>query len=481
MPAIPCQTNRSLDQKELCQLLLACKQTSVEKKHAQIVSISLEIDSVDPLSVLNHIKQPDQLHFYFEKKGQGKGFSPERDSVAIAAVDSVQCFTAEGSNRFLQAKGFIDSLLKNTIAIGNTNQPFSGPHFFCSFTFFDENSSVDSAFSPATIFLPRWQVVRHNTACYLVANLVISAESNVEEISAEFWQQLKTICSVKYEIFNLEIEHRTTFQTYPVTDTQIFKDSVTAALHLIQSHYVDKIVLAHALNVISPIPFQLIDSLHNLRQLYPDCYIFSIGNCQGQQFIGASPERLVSLRDRQLLTDALAGSAPRGQAAAEDASLAKSLLSSEKEMHEHQLVIDFITQHLQALGLDPQRSPARLLQLSNIQHLQTPIRAQVPDALHLLEIVAALHPTPAVAGKPRNLACQQIRQFEGFERSLYAAPIGWVDHQGNGEFVVGIRSALIDGCRARLYGGAGIVAGSDPEKELAEVQLKLQALLAALI
>jgi menaquinone-specific isochorismate synthase len=121
------------------------------------------------------------------------------------------------------------------------------------------------------------------------------------------------------------------------------------------------------------------------------------------------------------------------------------------------------------------------LQLSNIQHLQTPIHASVPAHVHLLDVVAELHPTPAVAGVPREIACDIIRRHERFERSLYAAPIGWVDHQGNGEFAVGIRSALINGQEARLYAGAGIVAGSDPDRELAEIQLKLQALLNALV
>lgn len=161
--------------------------------------------------------------------------------------------------------------------------------------------------------------------------------------------------------------------------------------------------------------------------------------------------------------------------------LANTLLSSHKEIHEHQVVADFITDRLLHLGLKPQSFPLRLLQLSNIQHLHTPIRATVPNSIHLLDIVAELHPTPAVAGLPREIACEAIQHWEPFERSLYAAPIGWVNHKGDGEFIVGIRSALIDGCQARLFAGAGIVAGSDPEKELSEVQLKLQALLAALV
>ncbi|MDE5072184.1 MAG: chorismate-binding protein, partial [Trichodesmium sp. St5_bin8] len=137
---------------------------------------------------------------------------------------------------------------------------------------------------------------------------------------------------------------------------------------------------------------------------------------------------------------------------------------------------------LQYLGLKPKYLPQpNLLQLSNIQHLWTPINAEVSQNIHLLKILSQLHPTPAVAGVPRDIAQEQIQNFETFDRSLYAAPIGWIDHQGNGEFTVGIRSALIDGERARLYAGAGIVTGSKPDQELAEVQLKLQTLLKALV
>jgi menaquinone-specific isochorismate synthase len=257
---------------------------------------------------------------------------------------------------------------------------------------------------------------------------------------------------------------------------------VQNALEAIRASYFHKIVLSHAIDIRSPQAVNWASSLNNLRHLNPDCYIFSTSNGQGQVFIGASPERLLSLHNSKLIADALAGSAPRGMTELEDAQYARHLLRSKKELHEHQIVIDFIQQQLLGLGLKPQRTSAqpRLLQLPNIQHLRTPIQATVPEHVHLLKILADLHPTPAVAGTPREVSCQEIRRFESFERGLYAAPLGWVDYQGNGEFVVGIRSALIDGCHARLYAGAGIVAGSDPDQELVEINLKFQALLKAL-
>ena len=166
--------------------------------------------------------------------------------------------------------------------------------------------------------------------------------------------------------------------------------------------------------------FNLFNCLNRLRQMYPDCYVFSTHNGKGQNFIGASPERLISIRDRQLFTDALAGSISRGKTTAEDAVLANQLLQSEKERHEHRVVIDFITQSLQELSIAPQLLSPRLRRLANIQHLWTPIQAKVPINVHPLEIVAALHPTPAVGGVSRQLACKKIRTYEKFERGLYA-------------------------------------------------------------
>ncbi len=116
------------------------------------------------------------------------------------------------------------------------------------------------------------------------------------------------------------------------------------------------------------------------------------------------------------------------------------------------MVLEFILERLRFLGLVPCAKPLRLMQLSKIQHLWTPIQADLPPDLHILQILEQLHPTPAVAGVPRDMALKNIRQYEPEERCLYAAPLGWVDRGGNGEFIVGIRSALIEGDRARLYG-----------------------------
>lgn len=473
MPVTPHHANLIQDCQELNQFVSACKQTLSEKRPSKIVSISWEAKSIDPLAVLDKICQPNEIHFYGEKAKQ---------SEAIAAFGTAVKFKIDGSHRFYQVQKFIESCLADTTAIGALNLPFSGPHFFCNFTFFDENNHSDSPFPSAMVFLPKWHIACQKNHCIITSNIFIDRNINIEKTCKSIWEKYQRIKLIKNLNFTNLDESKIILQTKDVTDRRNFYLSVVSALESIQRHQISKIVLAHAIDVKAPQPFNRIRSLHNLRQKYPDCHVFSLSNGKGKSFIGASPERLIKIHNQELETDALAGSAPRGKTLVEDAYFAEKLFTSQKDRYEHQIVSDFICQRLSNLGLTPHKLPIpSLLKLSNIQHLWTPIRGKVPIAIHPLEILAQLHPTPAVAGDPRDIALKKIRHYENFNRSVYAAPLGWIDHRGNSEFIVGIRSALIESDRARLWAGAGIVAGSDPEKELAEIQLKLQALLKALV
>ncbi|MGB3691949.1 MAG: isochorismate synthase [Spirulinaceae cyanobacterium] len=473
MLAIPYRDRILQDERELHQFLLTCQEKSRSKGCLQIVSLSQEINHIDPLAICQKIAQPNQIHFYWENP---------RKQEAIAGYGTVQSLTIETKARFRQSQQFIQDCQKQIVKVGDLHLPFAGPHFFCSFTFVAKKPSNNSPFPSATIFLPKLQIAHKKGRCVLVANLAIYPHTDIAFTINQLKQQIKTINSSVPLKLHFTSKHHIQFSKNPKSDSSHqFTSAVASALKSIQANKFSKIVLAHALDVTSPEPFKLINSLYNLRKRHPDCYIFSLSNGRGDNFVGASPERLISIQNNQLVTDALAGSAPRGKSFCEDRRLANQLFSSQKERREHQAVSKFITQRLLELGLKPLQYPLRVLRLSNIQHLWTKITAEVPGDINLLDIVAQLHPTPAVAGVPTPIACEEICRYESFERSLYAAPLGWVDYQGNGEFIVGIRSALIRGNSARLYAGAGIVAGSQPRKEFAEVQIKLQAMLKSLI
>jgi menaquinone-specific isochorismate synthase len=466
------QLNSSQDCKKLYQFLEFCKEQSLASEQVKIASISLEIAAIDPLTVLHQLAA-QQVHFYFETRDKGE---------AVAAFDPIISKQLSGSQRFVEAQKFTQDcfaqLLFNTPA--DYEQAWTAPCIFSSFSFFDQAFSA-APFAPATLFLPRWQVARQQDSSIVTVNWLIDARTKISEITQEIWQKFQLLQRISAEHFYLVESQSSPLNHWKIIDSHHFQTAVISALESIQNRAYKKLVLAHAIDVYADLPFQWSQSLHHLRQLHPDCAVFSVGN-GSQSFIGASPERLLSIRQRHLTTDALAGSASRGRTVTEDLELAEHLIQNEKEQREHQLVVEFIAQELLDLGLSPNyvRRPS-LRQLANIQHLHTPIQAKLPQHLHPMQLVAALHPTPAVAGMPRQTACEQIRRYEQFDRSLYASPLGWVDAAGNAEFIVGIRSALLDGCHARLYAGAGIVAGSNPEREFAEVKLKLQALLRGLI
>jgi len=239
-------------------------------------------------------------------------------------------------------------------------------------------------------------------------------------------------------------------------------------------------VLARAVDVRTPTPLVVADVVRRLRSLHPSCMVFSV-----EGFVGASPELLVGRNGRDVQSHPLAGTVARSGDPETDARLGASLMASTKDRWEHALVVDAIAAALTPVcpQLDVPDAPS-IVPLRNVSHLGTHIQGTLPAGGPVptaLELAARLHPTPAVGGAPTARALAMIAELEPHGRGRYAGPVGWVDAAGNGEWAVGIRSAHIGGDRARMMAGVGIVADSDPEEELAETQLKLQALLAAVV
>ncbi len=227
--------------------------------------------------------------------------------------------------------------------------------------------------------------------------------------------------------------------------------------------------------------------LGTLRATYPACATLAVRPAGGDgdpspTFVGATPERLAAVHAGHLHTAALAGSAPRDPDPAIDAALGQGLLTSPKERAEHAVVVDAVDRALADLGVVDRhpRQPA-LLRLHGIQHLHTPIDAELPDGVGLLDLVGALHPTPAVAGHPGGQAAELRAEHEGMDRGWFAAPVGWMDASGNGEFRVALRTGLVTGDGTTLYAGAGVVDGSDPDRELLETDVKLRAVLGPVV
>ncbi|HKK19560.1 MAG TPA: isochorismate synthase [Opitutales bacterium] len=458
------------DEVALRRFLEGCKEAAVAKQHFQIASISLAVRHIAPLAVLQSIYEPEELHFYIERPA---------DDEAIAGAEAVVRARFDGPERFRQVRAFADEVLENTIVVGDLSEAFTGPHFFTAFSFEDEVAD-GGEFPAATVFLPRWQVSRSKGKYGAVANLIIDADTDLDEAVARVWGAYKKFAAFDYssDVTNGEATVPPSLRSRHELAPGVFQKSVVQALESICKGEFEKIVLARGIELEADRPWQPLDALNRLRERFGSCFTFSYGGGGGRSFIGATPERLLQIRDGRLLTEAIAGSAPRGKNASEDAKLARDLLDSEKDLREHACVRDSILRRLEQAGIEgiAERHP-RILPLANVQHLHTPIHAGVGESVHLLEVLSEMHPTPAVGGTPREAAVPRIRELEQMERGLYAGVVGWFNHLNEGEMVVGIRSALIDGNRAKLYAGAGIVEGSDAEKETRETELKLNALL----
>jgi menaquinone-specific isochorismate synthase len=254
--------------------------------------------------------------------------------------------------------------------------------------------------------------------------------------------------------------------------------TIADAVAAIDRGELDKVVVAREVLVEANRPIVVPDVLERLRALYPACVVFSVDG-----FLGASPELLVERRGAAVRSHPLAGTFPRSGDPHADELLAAELVASVKDQREHRFVIDEIDRVLRQLctALDVPATPS-VMQLRNVLHLGTEIAGTLADpAPTALELAAALHPTPAVAGTPTDAALAWLDEHEDLARGRYAGPVGWVDRHGDGLFAIGIRSAEVSGSTARLFAGVGVVEGSEPRRELVETQLKLQALLAALV
>jgi menaquinone-specific isochorismate synthase len=268
------------------------------------------------------------------------------------------------------------------------------------------------------------------------------------------------------------------FAVEPTRSPESWCELVERATKLMTDEGLRKVVLAREVAVTADAPFQIDVVLDRLRTTYPGCHVFSVDG-----FVGASPELLVSRAGDIVRSHPMAGTAPRGGDPTSDARLAASLLASTKDRQEHQITIDMVHDTLLpwCSYLDYEAEPS-IVPVANVQHLATLVEGRLSaPAPSVVDLVRALHPTPAVCGSPRDEALEFIRAHEGFDRGRYAGAVGWVDSRGNGTWAVSVRCADIDGSTARVCAGNGIVADSDPATELAETRAKLQAMLSALV
>ena len=256
-----------------------------------------------------------------------------------------------------------------------------------------------------------------------------------------------------------------TFGQGSMSRTQ-WRDSVRSMAARLREGAADKAVMARDMTIRCPHGFDERFLLERLTDLYPSTWRFCVDS-----LVGASPEMLIAAACGTASSRVLAGTCKPGEG--------QALASSAKDLREHELASESVSSILERLCLDVRAQGPFLLSLPNVVHLATDIHARL-GAAHLLDLVAALHPTAAVCGTPRDAAMRLIEELEDTERGRYSGPVGWVDTAGDGEFAIALRCGLASGTRLRLFAGAGIMPDSDPNVELTETEAKMRPLLDAL-
>ena len=355
--------------------------------------------------------------------------------------------------------------------------PGAGPVWAGGFAFAPDGggSPLWSSFPPAHLAMPEVALARVAGATYLTLAAVVSPDHPAGEAVERLRSRLASLRDAALPLVDPD----------PTGDTVIrsarppgsFESAVARATERIRAGELEKVVLAREVVVEGSSAHDPAAQYGALRELFPSCFCFCFGTPEAA-FLGASPELLVRRSGAVAATAALAGSTRRSADPAVDDHLGEQLRHSAKDRHEHEIVARRIERALRPHAVWVEAAPEpELVRVANIQHLATPIHAQLAEPRSALDLAGLLHPTPAVGGEPRDAAAAAISELEEMDRGWYAGALGWMDAAEDGELCVGLRSALIRDREAHLYAGGGIVAESDPAAELAETEVKLEALL----
>jgi len=375
--------------------------------------------------------------------------------ISLCATGSFDSIDIRGEHRFQEASAWWSA----------RRVDWPVPFAVGGFSFEDHPTDGGwSQFGAGRLTVPRNLCIRRGDRCWRIQPAAMSVSHSSQH--AEAREDPPTIASVMERNGSL---------------AQAFLGNVRDATAKIASGELEKVAIARSETHFTAQAAEPAVAMVRLAHQYPTCAVFAVRR-SGQTFIGATPERLVQVAGGVVSVSALAGTAPRATDSAADQAIAEALLANRKNLHEHRVVVATILERLARVCTEIRGAELpRILSLPNVHHLFTPIQALPLSTTNLIDLIEALHPTPAVGGTPAIAARRFIREREGSPRGWYAGPVGWIDASGEGEFVVALRSALLDDRGwATLYAGNGIVDGSDPLEELEETRLKLRPMKMAL-
>lgn len=402
----------------------------------------VEVDcEVNPLSWLS--AQDDEFKLLWSNR--------DRDEVIAGAGIAAQVVGAPG-------EGVDDILSRCRATIAGSNQLM----FFGGFAFRHDNEPVGAwqEFDRSQFWLPRLYATKDSIGC---AVLNPSDVKPAEE----------AIRAMRISVDSPAAPLRPPLERQNIPNEPLWNEMITDAIGLFEKEVLEKIVLARRADFRFENSLDPISLIARLSEATPACYHFCFQLNPGLAFLGATPERLFTRRESQLLSEVVAGTRRRGEDVESDRGLADELLNSAKDQLEHDIVRKSIRQRLHKLvdSLEVD-SKASILKLATKQHLYSSVQARLKDDVTDGQLFDRLHPTPAVGGYPIENALTEIARLEPFDRGWYAAPIGWIS-EDEAEFAVAIRSGLVHNETLSLYSGAGIVPGSTPSQEWDEIEHKI--------
>lgn len=449
-----------------------------------LVSVSTAVERLDPVTVYAAARERGRDAVFWHVPWQ---------NLVLVGIGAAWTVTAAGRERFQRVSQSWRSVLDGAVHVvdetvgrrggGQEAAPGPGPMLIGGFAF-DAGSATGpwTPFGDARLDLPRVMYGEAGGRAWLTVNTLVTG--NTEPAAAA-----RAVVQDRAEAGKADPRPRegaggranpepSPAEDVPSKERWLAAVRETAAA--IRGGLLDKVVLARSARLVSPTGFDLEGALRYLQVRYPECYVFAVG--RGDDcFLGATPERIVHKNNGRVQVACMAGSIGRGATPEEDERLGRWLLADPKNTEEHRVVLRSILDALAPVCTDVVAAPRTgLRKLANVQHLYTPVTARVKADVDVLALVSRVHPTPAIGGWPTEAALKLIREIEELDRGWYAGPVGWMDGAGDGEFAVGLRSALVRGDTALLFAGCGIMGDSDPESEYEESVLKLRPMRAAL-
>ncbi len=455
----------------------AVRRARTGRSMSVLAAVTVVLDPrTDPTAVAVASRRPGEPWFVLEQ--------PDRGRSALATLGCVRALESTGPDRFADVAARWRALAADACCDGHDDpgRPRgSGPVAVGGFAFAPQGGAAPhwSGFAPASLHVPEVALARRGDDVRMTLHALARPDDTADGLLARLEERCAELRRTPLSL--LDPDPAGSVRVVSAMPPEHYEGAVRRAVERIRAGQLQKVVLAREVQVhTSGRAHDPGAVLGVLRDAFPSCYVFAVGRGEAT-FVAASPELLVRRDGLRAGTLALAGSTRRSADPAVDDHLGEQLLRSDKDRGEQEIVTRRIQRALAPVSLwvtaadEPQ-----VVRMANIQHLATPIRAQLAERIPAVALAGRLHPTPAVGGEPWAAAAPLLPELEGMDRGWYAGPVGWTDLNEDGEFCVALRCALLEGPLARCFAGVGVVRDSDPAAELAETEVKLQALLPVL-